>query len=219
MKELFDAIRAGDAGRVSALLDSDATLADASDPNGVPALAFAKYNRREEIATLLEQRGAKLDVFLAAMTGNAALIRDLAGQDPSVVKSFSRDGWTPLHLAAFFNQAEAATALIGAGADVNARSTNAMQNTPLHAAVAGQAIEVVRTLLERGAEPNARQHGGWAPIHGAAQNGDVEIAELLIAAGADIRARAENGQGAMDLALTHARQGIVELLEGYGAAE
>ncbi len=72
------------------------------------------------------------------------------------------------------------------GANVDARSTNAMKNTPLHAAVAGRKADAMsQCLLERGADVNARQHGGWTALQGAAQAGDREIVKLLLANGAD----------------------------------
>src|SRR5947208_3352296 len=101
MKELFDAIRAGDAARVSALLDGDPSLAGARDDSGVPALAVARYNGKTEIAELLLERGAPLDVFLAAMFGNVDNLRELIAADPQLAHTYSADGWTPLHLAAF----------------------------------------------------------------------------------------------------------------------
>jgi ankyrin repeat protein len=219
LKELFDSIRAGDGARASALIDADPKLVDAQDENGIPALAAAKYSGRSDIAAMLLDRGASLDIFLAAMNGRVDRLKELIGVEPARARALSSDGWTALHLAAFFNQPDAASVLIAEGADVNARSTNAMTNMALHAAVAGRATEVARLLLEHGAHVNAKQHGGWTPLHGAAQSGNTELARLLIAAGGDVRARAENQQCAMDLALTRGHQEIVHLLEEYGAAQ
>jgi ankyrin repeat protein len=218
MNELFDAIKSGDIDRVRALLDASPALANAADASGVSAIVFAKYNRRDDIARLLADRGANIDVFAAAITGNAARLADLLAGDPSLAHSFSADGWTPLHLAAFFGNDECARTLLDAGAKVNERSTNAMRNMPLHAAAAGRRTEIVRLLIERGAYVNARQRGGWAALHAAAQNGDVEMARLLIAAGAEAPVRADNQQTPLDLALGGGHQEMVELLEHYGAA-
>ena len=53
------------------------------------------------------------------------------------MNSFSADGWTPLHLAAFFGS-RMRHVLLNTGAKVNERSTNPMQNMPLHAAASGR---------------------------------------------------------------------------------
>jgi ankyrin repeat protein len=218
MRELFDAIKSGDAERVRGLLDRSPALVNASDDAGTSAFTFAKYNRQEAIAQLLLDRGAELDIFAAAMTGDAARTASLVAQDASLTQAFSRDGWTALHLAAFFGNTDCARRLIDAGADVHKRSANSLSNTPLHAAAAGRRAEVARLLIERGAAVNSRQQGGWTPLHAAAQNGDAELAQVLIGAGADVNIRADNGQSALDLALSHGRQQVVDVLEHFGAA-
>ena len=179
MKELFEAIRAGDLSRVTALVDADPSLA----------------------------------VFAAAILGETKRVEELLAGNRSLVSVLSSDGWTPLHLAAYFGKQETAQALLNRGAEVNARSTNPMRNTPLHAAAAGRHTGIAKLLLDRGAAVSARQEGGWTPLHAAAQNGDIDMAKTLMAAGADVQARADNQQTALDLALTHARQGMVDFLE------
>jgi uncharacterized protein len=217
MKQLFESIRAGNAGAVKEILDADPGLASAIDDAGLPALTVAVYHRQPGIVDLLESRGAKFDLYSASMAGRADHVRSLLAAAPQRVNTLSPDGWTALHLASFFGFADCVRVLIEAGAKLNERSNNAMENMPLHAAAAGRHAEIVRVLLERGAWVNARQHGGWTALHAAAQNGDVVLANLLIAAGADVRARADNNQSALDLALTKGQAAMVETLEYYGA--
>jgi uncharacterized protein len=166
----------------------------------------------------LVQADPSLAIFAAAIVGKTEELKQLIAADPALVSALSTDGWTPLHLAAFFGHLEAARILLNQGAQVKARSTNAMENTPLHAAAAGRHAEIAKLLLDHGATPDARQHGGWTPMHSAAQNGDVEMAKILVAAGADIRVRAENNQTPMDLALTKGQQGMVDFLEAIGVS-
>src|SRR5207245_103692 len=116
-------------------------------------------------------------------------------------------------LAAFFGNKKCAEVLLANGADVHARSRNAMLNTPLHAAAAGGHGGIVGVLLDAGADANARQHGGWTALHAAAQNGDVESATLLLEHGAEAYGRADNNQTPLDLALTKGHQAIVDLLD------
>ncbi|HTW63310.1 MAG TPA: ankyrin repeat domain-containing protein [Bryobacteraceae bacterium] len=213
--EFFEAIRAGDRGRVESLLDADPALLGAKDAAGLGAYTAAKYSGKNEIAALLLEKGVELDVFAACMAGAHDRAAELIGREPGLVQAYSHDGWTPLHLACFFGQPSLVAALIAQGADVNARSRNAPQNTPLHAAAGGRNRDAVRMLLEHGAEVNARQEGGWTALHAAAQNGDVEMARLLIAGGADVQIRAANQQNAMDLALGKGHQAVVDLLDEY----
>jgi uncharacterized protein len=183
MKDLFDAVRAGDQSRIKELVAADPSLA----------------------------------IFAAAILGDIDELNTLLTANRSLTGLLSTDGWTPLHLAAFFGKPEAARLLLNKGALVNARSTNAMANMPLHAAAAGRHMEVVKLLIEHGAPVNASQHGGWTPLHAAAQNGDLEMAKALVAAGADVNIRAENNQTPLDLALTKGQQQMVDYLESNGA--
>jgi ankyrin repeat protein len=158
-----------------------------------------------------------LAIFAAAMQGDTARVEELLAGNRSLVSAVSPDGWTPLHLAAFFGAADVARALLNKGASPAARSTNAMKNLPLHAAAAGRHASLVALLIEHGSPVDARQHAGWTALHAAAQNGDLAMAEILVSAGADVSARAENHQCALDLALTKGQQQMVEFLEAHGA--
>ena len=214
-RQFFEAIRAGDRGTVEELLNANAGLLGAKDEKGLGAYTAAKYSGRNEIAALLLERGVELDVFTACMAGARERVVELIGREPELVKTYSHDGWTPLHLACFFGHPSLVETLIAQGAEVNARSRNAAQNMPLHAAAAGRNGEAVRILLEHSAEVNARQEGGWTALHAASQNGDVEMARLLIAGGADVQTRAANQQNALDLALGKGHQAVVDLLDVY----
>ena len=218
-KEFFDAIRNGDGERVSGMIAADQALLRAKDENGLGPFTVAKYSGRNEIATLLLEKGVELDIFAACMAGAGPRVAELARAEPGHITSYSHDGWTPLHLACFFGHPSIVESLILLGADVQARSRNAMQNAPLHAAAAGRNREAVRILVERGADVNAQQEGGWTALHAAAQNGDVEMVRLLIASGAHVHARAGNNQNALDLALTKGHQAVVEVLDVYATSE
>jgi ankyrin repeat protein len=214
-KEFFDAIRAGDTGKVRAMLQADPELVAAKDENGQSPFVVAKYSRRNNVADMLLQNGIELDIFTASMGGDEKRVVELVSAQRDLTKSYSADGWTPLHLAAFFDHPATVEALIAYGADVNARSRNPLANAPIHAGAAGRSRECIRALLEHGADANARQIGGWTALHSASMNGDVELVRLLIASGADVQARADNNQNALDLAMTGGHQAVVDVLDEY----
>jgi ankyrin repeat protein len=201
------------------MIGADKALLDAKDENGLGPFTAAKYSGRGEIAAFLLEKGVKLDVFAACMAGSGERVTQLVEGDPALIGSYSHDGWTPLHLACFFNQPAIAETLIRKGADMQARSRNPMKNAPLHAAAAGRSRESVRILIEHGADVNAQQEGGWTALHAASQNGDVEMVQLLIAGGAHVHARAGNNQNALDLALTKGHQAVVDILDAYATSE
>jgi ankyrin repeat protein len=212
-----DAVKKGDLDAVRGALAAHPDLLDATNEAGQAAFLLAKYYRQESVAAFLLQKGPKLNFFDQCVAGETASVMAQIKETPALLEAHSGDGWTPLHLAAFFGSQPLAEGLLAQGASIDSRSTNNMQNTPLHAAVAGRHASMVRFLLERGADANARQSGGWTPLQGAAQAGDRDMVEALIANGAQINARADNNQCALDMALMRGHQELAELLEGLGA--
>jgi len=198
--EFFAAIDADDRETVDRLLDADPDLAAGRDDDGVSAVMHALYRARRIAAEDIAADLPALDIFEAAALGRADEVRALLARDPDLATARSSDGFTALHFPAFFGGAEAAQALIDAGADVNARSDNDFAVMPIHSAAAGRHDDVVAVLIAAGADVNVRQRHGWAPLHGAAQNGDQTMADRLLAAGADPTARNADGRSAAELA-------------------
>ncbi len=217
LKTFQEQVKKGELSGVRTALAEDHSLLDAVNEAGQSAFLLAKYYRQAEMAEYLLSLNPKLDIFNACAAGRTEFVLEQIDSNPSLLQSHSSDGWTPLHLAAFFGHAELAKGLLNRGAGVDSRSTNAMENTPLHAAAAGGSIELVKLLLDRGADANARQHGGWTALHSAAQAGNLEIAEILLGHGAAPNIRADNNQCPLDLALLNKREKIAELLEDRGA--
>lgn len=206
-------VKEGDLEGVRAALANAPELLAQTNDSGQSAFLIAKYYRQQQVADYLLSLGAKLDFFENCAAGRTEAVLEAIDSDPELLKKHSSDGWTPLHLAAFFGNAQLAKGLLNRGADPEARSTNAMRNTALHAAAAGANLESMEVLLTHGVDVNAKQHGGWTALHAAAQTGNYNMAELLIAHGAHRFAQAENNQTPLDLALLHARADLVPLLE------
>ena len=142
-------------------------------------LMQALYSRRHDDVKRLLADEPDLDVFEAAALGKVPRLRNLVQADPTLTACWSEDGFTPLHLAAFFGQLASVRWLVDEGADVNAASRNDMGVQPLHSAAAAQSIDVCNLLLERGADPNARQASGDTPLGAARHSGNDELERLL----------------------------------------
>jgi ankyrin repeat protein len=212
---LLEAIEAGDEKRAIDVLGVHPELARARDADGLSPLMRALYHGLDRLAKEL-QAAVDLDVFEAASVGDVERLHELV-PDVSAATAWSNDGFTALHLAAFFGRPEASRLLIERGADVEASARNvrfAAGAHPLHSAVAGQHPEIVALLLAAGADPNRTQHGGFTPLLEAAQLGSLDLAELLLAHGADPRARLENGTTALQLAQKSGNQALVVRLRG-----
>src|SRR6476646_1408163 len=139
----IDAIKAGEFERVKAMVSAEPTLIDARSRSGDSAILTAVYHGQKEIVNLLVARGASLSIFEACAAGEVERVERLlhesarAGSGAPGVNDYSADGWTPLHLAAYFGHARIAELLLAHDADVLARSRGPNGNTPLHAALAG----------------------------------------------------------------------------------
>ncbi len=193
------ALKNGDLAAVTAMLDADPGLVGMRD-GGMSAVTIATFHGKGAVAALLIARGAALDIFDAAMTGQLARVRELVRADPAIVNAISPQGHTVFGLACFFGQPEVGGYLLGMGADVHQRSGNAMQVQALHTAVAGGHFGLCKAVIEHGADVNARQQSEFTPLQAAAQNGNLAITRLLLAHGADKTAVNALGKTALDYA-------------------
>jgi ankyrin repeat protein len=209
--ELIEAIRKGDAAVVGSLLDGNRSLLQASAGN-VSAILLAVYYGHRDIAQLFLDRGAEPVFGEAVALGDTARVRALLADDPSLLHSFTPDGFPPAGLAIFFRHPELARELIEQGADVHAAARNPQRVAPVHAAASVGDTASMRLLLDHGADPNARQHAGFVPLHATAANGDRATTELLLARGADVEAKTDDGKTPADLAADRGHGELAEWL-------
>lgn len=133
-EQLIEAIRAGDAGRLKALLDQGGD-ANSRDAYGATALMLAAHAGRLDLVNLLLAAGAEVDAkdelgWTALMKacyndledrGYPEVVARLieAGADPNAKIAY---GIRPLMLAAGYGEAGVCEALLAGGADVLARN-------------------------------------------------------------------------------------------------
>jgi ankyrin repeat protein len=159
------------------------------------------------------------DALIAAITsGDAAAVRAMVGEDPSLASARDQNGLPVVLLALFHQQREAAAALLEAGPELGILEAAAAGHaervrelldadaaamrertpegfTPLGLAAFMGGPDVVRVLLEHGADANddADNRFGVRPVNAAAAAHDRETMRLLLAAGADPNARQQGG--------------------------
>jgi uncharacterized protein len=207
--EMLEAVSAGDTAAIERLLAADPALAAARGADGVSAILRARYHGHAWVAERLADAVAELDLFEAAALGRADRVDEMVQAGPETVRSTAADGFTALHLSAFFGQLEVTAVLLEHGADPDAVAANPSRVRPLHSAAAGGHAAIVGLLLERGADPDARQQGGYVPLHASAALGDVVSVRLLLDHGADRALRTDDGRLPADLA---SGDGLAELL-------
>ena len=169
--------------------------------------------------TLLLWAGApnQSPVADAAMRGEVDHVRELlrSGED---VNAAQGDGMTALHWAAESGNAELASMVIYAGANVSA-VTRLGDYTPLHIASRSGRHTVVSVLLDAGADVNAiTSTGSVTSLHFGAASGSVEVVEALIEAGANVNAaETRRGQTALMFAASSGRADVLRALVESGA--
>ncbi len=146
-QEFFAAIESGHLDDVREALSADQSLVNARNESGISAVLFSLYNGKNEIAKLLIDRGARLDLFRSSGLGNSRACRAILHKDPGTINSYSPDGWTALHLAVFFGRVNIVHFLLIKGANIDALSKNDELVAPLHSALANPINSAVGQLL------------------------------------------------------------------------
>jgi ankyrin repeat protein len=178
----------------------------------VSQLLDALYAGRTDAVAELLAAAPDLDVFEAAAVNRSDRVAALCHSEPGAARAFAPDGFTALHLAAFFGGPESVGVLLALGADPGARARNDMAVQPLHSAVAAGAVASAKLLLAAGADPDARQRGGWTALHGAAGGGSYELVALLLDHGADAAAVNDDGLTPAAVAEEHGHPALAERL-------
>jgi uncharacterized protein len=148
------------------------------------------------------------------VTAVKALLKD--GADPNAAEG---DGLTALHLAAQEGNLDITKVLLGAKANVEAK-TRIGAYTPLHLASGSGHLLVVRALLDAGANPGAvTTTTGVTPLHLAAKAIDgAPVVRVLLEKGAPVNAReSRSGQTALMFAAAAGRAATVSELLSHRA--
>ncbi|MDP9242584.1 MAG: ankyrin repeat domain-containing protein [Actinomycetota bacterium] len=214
-EEVLDYIVSGDADGLRELLAGDPSLAEGVDDAGVSLLLQARYRGESELVEIIRAAKPSLDLFEAAALGDVARVGEILDAEPFIVSALAPDGFSALHLAAFFAQPSVAQLLVDRDADVNVEADNSSHVQPLHSAVAGRDVRCVQILLDAGANVDGRQHGGWTALMAASEHGDLEVVRSLLAVGADPSLRSDDGRSSLDFAEA---EGHAEVLSALRAA-
>lgn len=148
------------------------------------AIQAAAHTGSREMALFLIDRGARFDLFAAAMLGQLAAFKAAVEACPATLQVPGAHG-IPLLSHAILGEGAARGVLdylLVRGVDVNARSKNG--STPLMAAVQTGQGEIVRLLLNKGADAKAKAANGGTALSLSLKRADAAISQALKNAGA-----------------------------------
>ncbi|MCC6511501.1 MAG: ankyrin repeat domain-containing protein [Pirellulaceae bacterium] len=189
--DLADAVEAQEFDTATRLLKSELDV-NATQPDGMTALHWAIHHNELELAKLLVDRGARIEVktrygvtplFLACQSGHHELVQWLltSGANPNTALP---NGETVLMTAARTGRVAPVKALIAASAEVNAREKK--EQTALMWASAAGNTEVVDELIKAGADLKATLSSGFSALFFAVREGHTDVVLRLLKAGCDV---------------------------------
>ncbi|PKQ27000.1 MAG: hypothetical protein CVT64_00685 [Actinobacteria bacterium HGW-Actinobacteria-4] len=190
--QLHEAVRAGDAALVSALVDAGVDI-DAPVSGNTTVLHLAVI--RDDIALVEAVLRGSPDVHALNDSNDPVLMLACEhGKNPAVI-----------------------TALLDAGADPSVPASDNVGSMPLHICAAQDHVDGIMVLLERGVDVNQRQatYEG-TPLLVAAWAGHLSAAELLLTMGADPTLTDVEGGTPLAWAKAYGHGDVAALIEQFG---
>ena len=173
----------GDIDTVKELLAKEPALVNAAwdwgNGDWETGLGASSHVGRKEIARLLLDHGARLNVFAATMLGMTGVVSEMVKAVPDI-HAVPGPHEIPMLSHAIFGRKDADDVfelLLSAGADVNAASK--MKMTPLMAAVSVNRIEIVQELLTRGADASAKDVKGVSILDVAKKRKNPDVIKMI----------------------------------------
>jgi len=158
------------------------------------------------------------EIHKAVHENNVSKVKKLIAENPDLVFSKDKDGFTPLHLAAANGYKEMAEMLLASKSDVSSRDN--AESTPLHQAAAahGQHSDLVEMLIANKADVNVADKQGLTPLHYAVLANNRDVVKSLLTHGANANAKdGKYGNTPLIVSVGEGYKEMAELLLAFGA--
>ncbi|XP_059179207.1 poly [ADP-ribose] polymerase tankyrase-1-like isoform X1 [Physella acuta] len=244
-RELFEACRNGDLGKVKKLITpQNVNAKDTAGRKSTPLHFAAGFGRKDVVEHLLEcganvhagDDGGLIPLHNACSFGHAEVVTLLLRQgcDPN-----AKDNWnyTPLHEAASKGKIDVCIALLQFGADPNIRNTDGKtaldlsdptakavltgeykKDELLEAARSGNEEQMVALITPLNVNCHASDGRKSTPLHLAAGYNRTRIVHLLLQNGADVHAKDKGGLVPLHNACSYGHFEVTEMLLKAGAS-
>ncbi|MBT29561.1 MAG: hypothetical protein CMO01_07850 [Thalassobius sp.] len=210
---LKSVLKQKDISKAIELIQTNPEILETSDENGSSGFMLIAYSGLQSAFEEAIALKKSFSFHEAIVSGQIAVVREYIFSDKSIVNSHSSDGFSPLSLAAFFDQTEIAILLLKNTADPNLQATNPSKVNALHSAVAKENVDLCQKLIDFGVNVNATQMQSVTALHSAAHRGNLELVKLLVENGADTELKMENGDTALNIAERENKTEVAEYLK------
>lgn len=207
-------IKNNEVDKLISLILTHPEILEEKDENGSSGLLLIAYSGMETAFNKARELKKSFTFHEAIVCGKIDNVQDSLASNKSYANQYSNDGFTPLSLAAFFNQTEIAKLLLENGADPNLHATGPSKVNALHAAVAKENYELCKYFIEYGVKVNAPQMQNVTALHAAAHKGNLKLVKLLVANGAEINLKMDNEDTAISLAEKDGHKEVKSYLVG-----
>jgi ankyrin repeat protein len=172
-------------------------------------LEAAVEKNQLKAARLLEEHGARVNIFAACLLGRNDRVAALLSENPELLRARRERNQNPrelLSIAARRGHLDLVKLLRSKGAPLTVLDKPDL--SPTDAAARGGHADIVEFLLSEGADVNERDFNAATPLHHAAEGGNPDVVKLLIERGADVNLRRISRDTPLHVA---ARRGAVEV--------
>ncbi|XP_023141650.2 ankyrin repeat and SOCS box protein 2-like isoform X1 [Amphiprion ocellaris] len=155
-------------------------------------------------------------MVFAIRRGDVEAVNDLVTSSSHSLLKENKDGWIPLHDAAYCGQTECLKTLLKAHpGSVDKRTLQ--EQTALLLAVSCEHLACVRCLLEAGADPDISSNNKETPLYKACELQNEDMVSLILSCGATVNQRCGQGWTALHEAVSRNNTDICEILIRAGA--
>ncbi|KAM6311587.1 ankyrin repeat and SOCS box protein 2 isoform 1-T1 [Aegotheles albertisi] len=172
--------------------------------------------RRYDGSLFSTSQPVELDPVVAAIKdGDENAVRNMMKSGKNLSEP-NKDGWIPLHEAAYYGQVGCLRLLQKAyPGTIDQRTLN--EETALYLATSRGNLDCLLTLLQAGAEPDISNKARETPLYKACERKNAEAAKLLIQYNADTNHRCNRGWTALHEAVSRNDLEIIDILVKGGA--
>ncbi|XP_051942769.1 ankyrin repeat and SOCS box protein 2-like isoform X1 [Hippocampus zosterae] len=155
-------------------------------------------------------------VVLAIRGGDVEVVKKVAESSPHSLLRENKDGWIPLHHAAFNGQHDCLRTLLKAHPG-SADKRTLQEQTGLLLAVSSEHLSCVKCLLESGADPDISSKNKATPLYTACRLDNMDMVSLILSFGASVNQRCAQGWTALHEAVSRNNIATCDILVGAGA--